>query len=452
LEFPQFASFHGLPKAVAAITCALLACSCGGGSSSQLLPSTGVTVTISPSTASLAIGATQQFTEQVTGTSNIAVTWSVNGIPGGNSTIGTISSSGLYAAPTTVSSSDIAAITVTSLADDSKQASATVAVRLQVLSVAASPAQGMSASDALSLVRSAGARGQGIDLHWPDLEPSPGVYDFTEANQIDMIQVNGPFRIHVTLGVINTTVRQVPADLASATFDSGPMKTRFQTMLTALINQFGSKMDSIAIGNEVDVYLSAHPAEWPAYADFYGEAAALVRMLNPSIKVGVTTTFGGATDAQIGPLIEGLNAVSDMFMMNYYPLNSNFTPRDPSAVASDFTKVLAASHNKPILLQEVGFPTSTALGSSEQLQAEFVTNVFSAWIQAGDKIQFLSFFLLHDDTPQDCQQIANQFLISDPNFVYFFCSLGLRTSDGTDKLGWTTLKTQAQADGFVAQP
>jgi hypothetical protein len=73
-------------------------------------------------------------------------------------------------------------------------------------------------------------------------------------------------------------------------------------------------------------------------------------------------------------------------------------------------------------------------------------------MKAGDRIQVLSFFLLHDDTLQSCQQIANQLGISDPNFVAFFCSLGLRNSDGTDKLGWTTLKTEAQADGFTAQP
>ena len=446
-------SFHThlvLFGALAITISAVMACSCGGVSSNSATQS-GVTVTISPSKVSLAIGGTQQFTDQVTGSSNTAVTWSVNGGDGGNSTFGTISSSGLYTAPSTVSPGTVT-VSVSSQEDSSKQASALVTVRLQVLAVAASPAQGMSASDALSLVRSAGARGQGVDLHWPAMEPSPGVYDFTEANQIDMIQLQGPFQIHVTLGVINTTVRQVPADLASAPFDSAQFETRFENMLTAFLNQFGSKIDSIAIGNEVDVYLGANPTEWSAYANFYGKMAALVRTLDPSIKVGVTTTFGGATDTQTGPLVAGLNAVSDLFMMNYYAVNSNFTPRDPSVVAGDFTRILAASPVKPILLHEVGFPTSTALGSSEQLQAQFVTNVFSAWMNAGDKIQFLSFFLLHDDTPQACQVIANQLGISDPNFVAFFCSLGLRNSDGTDKLGWTALKTEAQADGFTAQP
>lgn len=324
--------------------------------------------------------------------------------------------------------------------------------KAQTLSVAASPAQGQSASAALDLVRSAGARGQGVDLHWSDMEPSPGTYDFTTANQINLIQSRGPFQIHVALGVLNTTIKQVPPDLASLPFDSPQMTQRFHDMLTAFLAQFGAQIASIAIGNEVDVYLNSHPTEWAAYATFYGQAANLVHTLNPSIKVGVTSTFDGATVAPTMQLVTNLNAVSDMFMLNYYPLNPDFTPRDPSVVAADFAKILSASLGKPILLQEVGFPTSPALGSSEQLQAQFVANVFSAWVPAGDRIAYLNFFLLHDATLQTCNQIALQFGQSNPNFVAFFCSLGLRNSDGSPKLGWQALVTAAEADGFTAQP
>ena len=50
-----------------------------------------VAVSISPSTATVKTGATQQFAATVTGTSNTGVTWSASG--------GTISSSGMYTAP-----------------------------------------------------------------------------------------------------------------------------------------------------------------------------------------------------------------------------------------------------------------------------------------------------------------------------------------------------------------
>ncbi len=64
-----------------------------------------VVVTVSPSTASVSAGGgTQAFTATVENTSNTVVTWQVGGVTGGNSTVGTISTSGLYTAPATVPS------------------------------------------------------------------------------------------------------------------------------------------------------------------------------------------------------------------------------------------------------------------------------------------------------------------------------------------------------------
>src|SRR5438874_600319 len=91
--------------------------------------SSGVTVAISPTSASLAPQQTQQFTATVSGTSNTAVTWSVDGINGGNSTAGTISSTGLYTAPATTGSHTA---TATSVADSSRSASAAVSVMTAV--------------------------------------------------------------------------------------------------------------------------------------------------------------------------------------------------------------------------------------------------------------------------------------------------------------------------------
>jgi hypothetical protein len=88
-----------------------------------------VTVAISPASASVRINRTQQFTATVQNTSNKTVTWKVNGIAGGNSTVGTISSSGLYRAPSSVPNPSVVTVSATSAADPTKSASAAVTVR-----------------------------------------------------------------------------------------------------------------------------------------------------------------------------------------------------------------------------------------------------------------------------------------------------------------------------------
>src|SRR6266568_2270813 len=67
-------------------------------------PPTVTSVTISPTSASILVKATQQFTAAVQGSGNFnpGVNWYVNDVQGGNPTIGAISPNGLYTAPNSV--------------------------------------------------------------------------------------------------------------------------------------------------------------------------------------------------------------------------------------------------------------------------------------------------------------------------------------------------------------
>ena len=98
-----------------------------------------ISVSVSPTSASLQIGHSQQFAATVSNTSNTAVTWLVNGTVGGDSTLGTISSTGLYTAPSSVPSPSSVSVTAQSVADTSKSASATVNISAPPVSVSISP-------------------------------------------------------------------------------------------------------------------------------------------------------------------------------------------------------------------------------------------------------------------------------------------------------------------------
>jgi hypothetical protein len=75
---------------------------------------------------SVTLGNTSQYVAIVTGSANTAVTWSVGGIEGGEESIGTISTQGLYTAPQTAPPSSKVTITATSAADTSVSQSITI--------------------------------------------------------------------------------------------------------------------------------------------------------------------------------------------------------------------------------------------------------------------------------------------------------------------------------------
>ena len=109
-----------------------------GGSKKDTTP-TGVTITISPTTASVAGATTQQFTATVTGSTNTAVNWQVNGVAGGDATNGTVSGTGLYTAPTVLPTTTTVAVTAVSQADTTKTATAAVTLTAPAVTISISP-------------------------------------------------------------------------------------------------------------------------------------------------------------------------------------------------------------------------------------------------------------------------------------------------------------------------
>jgi hypothetical protein len=114
----RHAHLYGCLLAASAIAGCTGATQSSSSSNSNTPPSTsGVTVKVSPSGATVRAGATQALSAVITGSSNTAVAWQVNGVSGGNTATGTISASGLYAAPNIVPNPNTVIVRAVSSAD-----------------------------------------------------------------------------------------------------------------------------------------------------------------------------------------------------------------------------------------------------------------------------------------------------------------------------------------------
>jgi hypothetical protein len=99
-----------------------------GGNGGSGGTTTTVAVSVSPSSASLVVSQSLVFQATVTGSTNTAVTWQVNGVAGGNSTVGTITAGGSYTAPAQVPNPAAVSVTAVARADTTKSGSASVTI------------------------------------------------------------------------------------------------------------------------------------------------------------------------------------------------------------------------------------------------------------------------------------------------------------------------------------
>jgi hypothetical protein len=139
----------------------LMLISCGGGGSSTPPPPPPPPpgLTVSPSSATVALGASQQFSA-TSSTTGMAVTasWSVNNVQGGNSTLGTIDGTGKYTAPASLPSPNTLTVTA-SASGASGNATLTVAFPIDNRAAQTVPVKmGTSGGDATDFVDSGGTR------------------------------------------------------------------------------------------------------------------------------------------------------------------------------------------------------------------------------------------------------------------------------------------------------
>jgi hypothetical protein len=113
---------------LAVLLFAVVAAGCAGTTSSNNHPPppSSIAVMVTPQTANLRAGDPFLFNVSVTGSSNQAVTWSINGTVGGSSALGTIDSNGNYTAPAVLPTPNTITVRATSAADASAFGSSTV--------------------------------------------------------------------------------------------------------------------------------------------------------------------------------------------------------------------------------------------------------------------------------------------------------------------------------------
>ncbi len=288
-----------------------------------------------------------------------------------------------------------------------------------------------------------------INLDWTTFEVQPGVFADPDGY---LRFANGAFAssasVSLTLGIIQTTYLSVPSDLAGLAFDNPAVIAR---AISAVDYLFAALPDlnigTLAVGNEVDIYLADDAAGWLAYTTLVEQVRAHVARTHPGTRVGVKATLDGLVRTHATELAS-INSHTDIVIATFYPLTENFAVLPLGSIRTAFADLVTVASGKPIQVAEVGVPSSTVLGSSDSQQAEFVREVFAAWDMYATEITSVCFVWLNDLSDDLVASLVKAYMIDDPSFAAFLGSLGLRHADGTEKPAFACLRDEASVRGW----
>jgi hypothetical protein len=319
----------------------------------------------------------------------------------------------------------------------------------RLLSIEATEAADNDYDRSFALAQEAGMQVTSLSLAWDELETSTERYGMT-PNFLEIANAFYPSQgvaISLTLAPIDTNNLRLPEDLKEKSFADPELIERFKRLLDYVFLQIPNlELSCLVIGNEIDAYLLDNEQRWQEYQIFFREVSSYAKSLRPNLVVGTKVTFSGLELA--ADFIRDLNAYTDVVMLTYYPLDADFTVRNPDEVATDFDEIVEAFPNKPIFILEAGYPSSSLLNSSEEKQAEFIRAVFNAWDKHVAQIKLVSFTWLHDVSPDELEFFASYYQTDDEKFLAFIASLGLRTFVGEAKQAYDVLKEETEARGW----
>ncbi|HWP86055.1 MAG TPA: hypothetical protein VNN17_12740 [Terriglobia bacterium] len=288
---------------------------------------------------------------------------------------------------------------------------------------------------------SAGMSFTKIHPKWNEVEPNPGRYNFAEVESHSARAAAHQIPIYLGIRTIDTQGRSMPAAYSGWKWDDPRMTAKLTALLEAMAAKMRGNVRWVAIGNEVDQYFKSRGGEIGPYATLLKNITPVVRRLWPGAAVTVNFTWEAAHEmARYRPITDRM----EVFSFTYYPLNSDFTVRSPSQIEGHIKTLVQAAAGRPLILQELGYPSGSANRSSEDLQAQFVERSLRAAQSYGDKIIAINYLWMSDLPDSVVEEFAKYYQLPNAEkFKSYLATMGMFDKNGRPKKAWSVFQNLA---------
>lgn len=318
----------------------------------------------------------------------------------------------------------------------------------RILSLDVRPAEHDDYTTALNQARAIGVEQVTFALDWGTVETAPGQFDLTNVDIANTYYPQMGVKVAMSVRPVSTNYRTMPPDLMGLPLDDANVIARFNAWLDVLHEHLGGvALTGIYIGSEHDVSFGTDPVEWARWQRFWDQTRPHAKALWPTVPIGTEFTFESLTQFASTETARS-NADADVIVVSYYPLGSGFQVMPPAAVKSGFDQIASRYPNRKVHYNQIGYPSSATNGSNEELQRQFVAELFRAWDAHASSVDIVNIVWQTDLSQAEVEAFEELYNLHDPAFAEYLRTLGLRTYAGADKPAWTELGARADERGW----
>jgi hypothetical protein len=270
---------------------------------------------------------------------------------------------------------------------------------------------------------------------WKELEPRQGQYAFDSLNYLISSTAVNKLPLSYAIRAIDTIHKATPDDLQRVAWNHPTMKSRALRLVEALAPVIRGHVRWLEFGYEIDGYMSANPREADAFAELHLAVKQRLKELIPDLQVSTTMTLTGID--QLTGRLARLNKQLDFLALTYTPTEQGFTVQEPTVLPADFRKMKQIAAGRPIVLQEIAYPTSALTKGSLEKQARFYELAFDEIAKSQGAFQAVNFMMLADLSDADADQFTAFYGMKGQNvFRALLQTLGMFDVRGQPKPSW----------------
>lgn len=253
-------------------------------------------------------------------------------------------------------------------------------------------------------------------------------------------------RVLFNLALVDRAADGRPPPLDALPWDAPEVALAVHQAIDGVLARFGGELAYLTVGRDVDVYLAGRAGERAAFEQVAADACAYAAA-HPAapegLRVGVGFSFEGASSS---PSFPALVAAGDAAVLSYLPGLAAGRAAPTSTVAGALDAMAALADGRPVVLQAVGYPSSTTVSGSDEKQRAFFQTLFDALGPRRAAFAFVNVAELHDPTPAACD--AHAAAQGEPPgglFASFACSLGLFDQGAAYRPAWLEVASSSAA-------
>ena len=308
--------------------------------------------------------------------------------------------------------------------------------------------------EAYKVASISGAGRTNLYVHWNQLEPEKGNFDWRVTDI--MMKLNEKYNFKTTLffSVINADrLGPFPSWMGNQALGQ-TLEDETIRVLDSILSRY-ENIDYVIYAGDIDYHFQRASGSIPKYVEFFDGVYSEIKIKHPDVKIGNSMSLENILNKGMEPggtfeLTPKLE-MGDFIALSYKPTDTiGDINRTPEEAMNDLKQSIEIFPSYQIAFFEVSWSTSEFVNGNNNDQAEFIKSSLNFFEENESKIEFFTISRLFDKpkgscVSQDIQSIdgsgftSNSFRLE--RVDEYVCNSGLIDTNQNEKPSWTQLKT-----------